>query len=138
MNESCWSFLSVSVMLRPAQNTSQSSSGPPRRTGVSTVIAVAFPSTFATGQPYPAGSGRWVDESRRPLLERALWRLRGAYRHARERLAADPLQIAQVRQMRGPDDAVIGVVGQADRVAMCIQQLVHEVGQQLRRRCGPG
>jgi hypothetical protein len=35
---------------------------------VSTVIAVAFPSTFATGQPYPALPGRWVDESRRPLI----------------------------------------------------------------------
>jgi hypothetical protein len=68
MNESVWSFFSVSEMLRPAQNTSQSSSGPPRRTGVSTVIAVAFPSTFATGQPYPSLPGRWVDESRRPLI----------------------------------------------------------------------
>jgi hypothetical protein len=38
---------------------------------VSTVIAVAFPSTFATGQPYPARPGR-VHESQRPLWQRAL------------------------------------------------------------------
>src|ERR1700730_13273612 len=48
MNESCSSFASVEVRLRPAQNTSQRSNGPPRRTGVSAVSAVAFPSTLAT------------------------------------------------------------------------------------------
>src|SRR6478609_4597991 len=126
-------------MLRPAQNTSQSSSGPPRRTGVSTVIAVAFPSTFATGQPYPAGqcagADGWMNRGAR-LSERAPWLLSGAYRNARERLAADPLQVPQVREVRGPHDVVICLVGQADRVAVSIQQLVHEIGQQLRGRCG--
>src|SRR5437764_14349276 len=63
MNDRVWSFFSVSVMLRPAQNTSHRSSGPPRRTGVSTVIAVAFPSTFATCEPYPPARRPTADAS---------------------------------------------------------------------------
>jgi len=71
-------------------------------------------------------------------MKRALWRLTGAYRHKRERLAADSLQFAQVRQVRGPDNVVIGPVGKTDRVAVSVQQLVHEIGQQFRGRHGPG
>src|SRR5215210_4125667 len=48
MNESCWSFSSVAVTWRPTQNTTASRKRPPCRTGVTTVIAVALPSTFAT------------------------------------------------------------------------------------------
>src|SRR6201990_917795 len=77
MNESVWSFLSVSVMLRPAKNPSHSSNGPPRRTGVSTVIAVAFPSTFATCEPYPRTMAVARSSSRRDEL-RAFLRSRRA------------------------------------------------------------
>ena len=52
MNESCWSFFSVHVALRPTQNTIARRNRPPGLTGVRTVIAVALPSTFATGRPY--------------------------------------------------------------------------------------
>ena len=45
-------------MLRPAQNTSHSTSGPPRLIGVITVIAVALPSMFATVQLYGMATQR--------------------------------------------------------------------------------
>ena len=48
MNESVCSFSSVEVTWRPTKNTSASRKRPPCRTGVTTVIAVALPSTFAT------------------------------------------------------------------------------------------
>ena len=47
MNDSCSSFFKVSLMCRPGQNTAHSTSGPSRLIGVSTVIAVALPSTLA-------------------------------------------------------------------------------------------
>src|SRR4051812_10922133 len=47
MNESCCSFLSVNVRLRPAQKTRASTGRPHGLIGVMTVIAVALPSTFA-------------------------------------------------------------------------------------------
>ena len=48
MKERIWSFLSVNVRFRPAQKTIHNRIVPPRLTGVSTVIAVALPSMFAT------------------------------------------------------------------------------------------
>src|SRR5439155_20332669 len=52
MKESVFNFSKVALTLRPAKNTSHNQSGPQRLTGVSTVIAVALPSTFATAGPY--------------------------------------------------------------------------------------
>jgi hypothetical protein len=46
--------------------------------------------------------------------------LTDAYRHPRESLAANPLQVAQIREVRGPHDTVVGLIGQADRVAMSV------------------
>ena len=46
----------MAVTWRPTQNTSASRNRPPCRTGVTTVIAVALPSTFATA--YFPGSAR--------------------------------------------------------------------------------
>jgi hypothetical protein len=57
MNDSMWSFFSVNVAWRPNQNTAASRKRPPGLTGVRTVIAVALPSTFATGRHYRSARG---------------------------------------------------------------------------------
>src|SRR3954468_5835768 len=67
MKDSCCSFFSVNVRCRPAQKVSGRSNRPRGFTGVTTVIAVALPSTLATD-----GRDR-LRGARRLQRDRPLW-----------------------------------------------------------------
>src|SRR5215211_1015771 len=71
MNDRSWSFFSVAATLRPTQKTTASQSRPPRRTGVTTVMAVALPSTLAMAPTIrefrPAVALQGSRAARRPL-----------------------------------------------------------------------
>jgi hypothetical protein len=60
-----------------------------------------------------------------------------APRQPRQRLSADALEIAHVVEVRGPCRVFLQLTCEVKRVAVGVQQLVHEIGEMLRRRA-PG
>src|SRR3954470_12321949 len=117
MKESIWSFSSVNVRCRPAQKTSASTSGPCRFTGVSTVIAVALPSTLAIGrEPIPPGAAGGFFSSAPVGVESAA------------RLPAHhvPEQRGGAHDRAPPAEGLAAPVAQRERVDLGGDQLVAE------------
>ena len=124
-----WSFFSVQVTLRPTQNTSASRKRPPCRTGVSTVIAVALPSTLATAY-VRVGPRIGVEVRARLLLHPAAQQRRQAEDRA---LGAERLG-APAAQREGVD--LFGDQPVPERVAGVdlVLHLAARIGERVGRR----